>query len=166
MERKTKEKAEAIHATTSTFLPSSPLWKQSSSPAVRHIWSLTASGRVGIRLKLKWDTSKACSTCKHQGSNWLSATGRINLNMFPHSTPTVLECQLQNSHLNTAKNQGVETHSPVYWLYQPVEMNLLPALWQRAIIPQIICTDWWKIYSGLMNEYQTPLPIADPDQRL
>lgn len=93
------------------FLPSLPLWKQSSSPAVRHIWSLTASGRVGIRLKLKWDTSKACSTCKHQGSNWLSTTGRININMFPHSTPTVLECQLQTSHLNTAKNQGVETHS-------------------------------------------------------
>lgn len=112
MERKTKEKAEAIHATTSTFLPSSPLWKQSSSPAVRLIWSLTASGRVGIRLKLKWDTSKACSTCKHQGSNRLSATGRINLNLFPHSTPTVLECKLQNSHLNTAKKQGVETHSP------------------------------------------------------
>jgi len=141
MERKTKEKA--IHATTSTFLPSSPLWKQSSSPAVRHIWSLTASGRVGIRFKLKWYTSKACSTCKHQGSDWLSATGRINLNMFPHSTPTVLECQLQNSYPNTTKKPRCWNTFSVYWLYQPVEMNLLPALWQRAIIPQIICTDWW-----------------------
>ncbi len=121
LERKSKEKAEATHATTSTFLPSSPLWKQSSSPAVRHIWSLTASGRVSILLQLKLDTSKACSTCKHWGSNWLSSTGRINLNMFPHLTPTVLEFQLQTSNPNTAKNQGVETHSSFIDFISPLK---------------------------------------------
>lgn len=92
--------------------------------------------------KMRPIKSLFCCTCKHRGSNWLSSTGRINLNMFPHQTPKVLECQLQTSHPNTAKSQGVETHSS-FIDFQQVEGNPLPALWQRAIIPQIICADWW-----------------------